>query len=617
MSVISDFILNSRDILFVNLKKDTEDEVNDLQDPVEEPLYKWERSHILLSRLIVYFGIFIAVFVIGGTILLYLNFNNSDSDSGRYFLSSLVQCQAAIISIVISLTLIAVQLTSQKYSFKTVDIFKKDPDLWILLVCYIISISYEFLILKEIKGSAFITENLGYFVSIAYLLGIFTLLVLIPYILNTINLLRSDTLILRLIDSINPENFPEKRIYLNYNPHDPVQTIFDVIHTSIKNYDISTLDFAITQLLNRMSLILQKDSVIRSNDTVSDYFSKNMERAGLLAIDKRDSDVIAIIIQALENFGKLDSKKIDGSNTISAIIALENLGLYSSEKNIEDVTHEIVNSIRTLGWIGTQRKIRNVTSSAISALAQIDRNIATKSSNFPRSQEIGDKIVFAISNIGDEIVRNADPIKISEDRYAICDPVVSLYSIAQTRFEKQKYSDLSEIIHSIGNLGYYLAAKCTDESVFERSFREVSESLDNLGDLSAEFNIDPPTSETIKKLGELAEISIERNLNEMTLQTISSLLRIYSKIKGKAKLEYSQVQFVKSLIKIVFFIRYKKIENPLSKEFEPKLVSRLKKIRKEFHTVTNQAIADLKVEQDLDPEKGIFEKIFNEIEMDS
>jgi hypothetical protein len=590
-------------------------------DTYRDRLHDWESLNVFPSRVIIYFSIFLAVFVFGGALLAQMDFYNSNPESSRYFLSSLVQCQAAIISIVVSLTLIAVQLTAQKYSSKTVDIFKKDPDLWILLVVYIISIAYEFLILKEIEGSTYITQNLGDFVSSAYLLGIFTFIVLIPYILNTINLLRTDTLISRLIDSVSEKNFPDSRDYLAYNPQDPLQPIFDVIQTSVKQYDISTLDFALNHLLARMSIILQNDIRLRSSDTVSDYFCENLKRAGLLAIDKGDTDIFSIIVQTLEEFGKLKSNSSIGSNTISAINALEALGLYSSEKNYEVFTHWIVNSINILGQSGAEKRIRHITSSAISALDQIDQIIVSKSVNFPRSEEIQSKIIVDISNIGDEIVKRVDPDTMSEDRYAICDPIIALNSIGQRRFEYRNYSELSETIHSIGIIGYYTAAKCIDENIFERSFREVFESLNRMGRLSINYELTSPTSETIKRLVELLEISIERNLINTTAEAISALYRMYAGVKNNQKSAYSLEQFVKTLFELLLFIKYKKIDTDLAKGCEDKIINHLKKIKNEnnsaFAKVIAQYRADLSNWGPTESERKIFENLLEEIEKDS
>ena len=51
------------------------------------------------------------------------------ADSARYMLSAMVQAQAAVIAIIITMTLIAVQLTASAYSTRVVDVFKK------ILIC--------------------------------------------------------------------------------------------------------------------------------------------------------------------------------------------------------------------------------------------------------------------------------------------------------------------------------------------------------------------------------------------------------------------------------------------------------------------------------------------------
>jgi hypothetical protein len=578
----------------MNEKIDFDDSENSFKTNTNRnQLHEWERLNVFLSRVIIYISIFFAVFVFGGALLAYMNFYNSNADSGRYFLSSLVQCQAAIISIVVSLTLIAVQLTAQKYSSKTVDIFKKDPDLWILLVVYIISIAYEFLILKEIDGSTYITENLGNFVSFAYLLGIFTFLVLIPYILNTINLLRTDTLISRLIDSVSEKNFPESRDYLAYNPNDPLQPIFEVIQTSVKQYDISTLDFALNHLLTRMSVILQNDVRLRSSDTVSDYFCKNLNRAGLLAIEKGDTDIFSIIVQTLEEFGRITSTRINGSNTISAIIALEDLGLHASEKNNELITHWIVNSIGTLGISGAERKIRNITSSAISALESIDQVVINKSEVFLGSEEIRDKIIRDISNIGDEIVRNSNSETKSEDMYAICDPIIALSSMGQQRFQNKKYNEIPEIISSIGDIGYYTAAKCNDESVFERSFREVVESLDRFGDLSVNYKLGPSAHESIKKLDDLLEIAMRNHLYQTSGKLIISLYHLCTKIEDDKTLQYSRDQHLKIWVNLALFIQQIPSDSE-SQNFSDRIIKCLQKFKNEDNQRFMKMIEDYK-----------------------
>ncbi len=57
----------------------------------------------------------------------------TNEESSRYMLSASVQSEAAIIAIVVTLSLVAVQLTSS-YSRRVTESFSKNPHLWILMV---------------------------------------------------------------------------------------------------------------------------------------------------------------------------------------------------------------------------------------------------------------------------------------------------------------------------------------------------------------------------------------------------------------------------------------------------------------------------------------------------
>ncbi len=48
-------------------------------------------------------------------------------------LSALVQGEAAIVALVMTLSLVAVQLAAQSYSARVIEVFKRAPDLWILM----------------------------------------------------------------------------------------------------------------------------------------------------------------------------------------------------------------------------------------------------------------------------------------------------------------------------------------------------------------------------------------------------------------------------------------------------------------------------------------------------
>ncbi|WP_172673745.1 DUF2254 family protein [Methanogenium cariaci] len=135
-----------------------------------KPLYLWVS---------VYGGFFcLALFFAGVSTWLWpgLIFN---SDSVRYILGALIQSQAAVISIVVTLTLVAVQWTASTYSPRVVEVFKRHPNMWLLLFSYIVSITFSTILLTSITGdvSSFLQR---FSVFCAIYLGIFLFVTLFP-----------------------------------------------------------------------------------------------------------------------------------------------------------------------------------------------------------------------------------------------------------------------------------------------------------------------------------------------------------------------------------------------------------------------------------------------------
>jgi len=102
----------------------------------------------------------------------------------------MAQSQAAIIAIIITMSLVAVQLGATSYSPRVINIFKSNPDLWILLALYGTSISYDFIILK------ILSERISEFCFfISCWLCASALLVLFPYMLSIIDILKPEAIV--------------------------------------------------------------------------------------------------------------------------------------------------------------------------------------------------------------------------------------------------------------------------------------------------------------------------------------------------------------------------------------------------------------------------------------
>lgn len=127
-----------------------------------------------------------------------------------YLLSAFIQAQSAIIAIVITLTLIAVQLSSSEYSIRLLSVMKRDALFNAIVIIYISSIIYNAMLLSVINkiGSEFVNAGL----SISITNFSLSLVMLIPYIYHVLDLLRPESIIIALRKDLSKK-------YLNSNKH--------------------------------------------------------------------------------------------------------------------------------------------------------------------------------------------------------------------------------------------------------------------------------------------------------------------------------------------------------------------------------------------------------------
>jgi len=218
--------------------------------------------HPWIARPLWYFALLLVVLGVCYGAFNYFNLYHTDADSARYMLSAMVQAQAAIIAIVITLTLIAIQLTASAYSPRVIRIFKNNPDMWFLLSFYGLSMLYGLIVLKMIVGKAgesvsqdvfqflgFIPMSLECAVSLAYWFEVFTFVALFPYMLNSIGLLKSNIIIKKLLNTITKNensDYVSSLVKREKNPKQritkcPAQPIIDIIFNMLRKDDIETV----------------------------------------------------------------------------------------------------------------------------------------------------------------------------------------------------------------------------------------------------------------------------------------------------------------------------------------------------------------------------------------
>jgi hypothetical protein len=291
-------------------------------------------------------------------------------------LSALVQSQAAIVAIVITLTLIAVQLTASAYSPRVIDIFKKNPDMWLLLSCYGISIFYGFIVLKLVEGteeeavSQSVIWSLGCvsisfesYVSLAYWLGAFTFVALFPYMWNIIGLLKSESIINRLANEITRDKIINSK-------EDPIQPIVDIIHGSIMKYDLETTRVGLKTVTDKVLEIICPDDEVK----ISRHFCDHLTRVGRLAISREDGESTLVVIGNLKNFAKSAAGSGLEDATTHAALSLGEVGKAAAGNGLEIAALIAAMSLEEVGKSAAGNGLETATTHAALSLGEVGKS---------------------------------------------------------------------------------------------------------------------------------------------------------------------------------------------------------------------------------------------------
>ena len=364
---------------------------------IKNKVYVWWISYyrkLWTERIFVYGGLFLLVISVGAVTFAHFNLFHTDAGSARYMLSALVQSQAAIVAIVITLTLIAVQLTASAYSPRVIDIFKKNPDMWILLGCYGVSIFYGFIVLKLVEGAegefvsqsaiwtlGSVTISFEFCVSLAYWLGVFTFVALFPYMWNIISLLKSENVIKRLANKITKDKIleyiklaktsggVEKRLVA-----DPIQPIVDIIHGSIMKYDLETTRFGLKKVTDQVLKIISPGDEEESLWC----FCNQLTRVGRLAISREDAESTIEVSKHLENFGTSTAEKGLENATVYAVWSLVKVEKAAAGKGLAGVTEQVARSLGEVGKAAAEKGLAGATQQVARSLGEVGKAAAEK-----------------------------------------------------------------------------------------------------------------------------------------------------------------------------------------------------------------------------------------------
>ncbi len=333
---------------------------------------------IWARRLALYFCLYV---VIIGSHLFFSRFDlwHTDVDSARYMLSTLITSEAAIVALVVTLSLVAVQLAASSYSARVIDIFKRTPDLWILIGVYGIAIFYGLGVLKlieRVNPQVNSLSNLETHISFSYYLGIFAFMALGPYILNALNLLKPSTVINMLAEGITKEKtlsaIRDNGIRDIDSENDPIQPIIDLVRNSMMKYDYETVRDGLRAIGDRAEYIFENETFENGEEEkISEHIFCHFTRIGLLAGSRKDEYSIIEVITNIGVIGLITSELKLNVATLLAVESLEKIGMVAVDHKLEDATQRAAFYLGLIGESAVGHKFEHIAWRTAKLLGQI------------------------------------------------------------------------------------------------------------------------------------------------------------------------------------------------------------------------------------------------------
>lgn len=435
-------------------------------------------------------------------------------EDARYLLSALIQSLAAILTIVVTVTLVAVQMAAQAYTPRIIESFKRNIFFWMIIVLYGSVIAYCGVILSDVS---YFVENSVQWVNIALFLSIAAIFYLIPYIRAIIRELEPSTMIRILAENINGESV-ENFISLEKEKTEdkgdnPLQPIIDIIIGSIMKYNYATSRFGIKLLTDKCIEILPRKANfdnLRNSETIADIPTLNREREKTaLAMSKLFCDCFEQL--SLPAFDKGDEK------TINEII--QSLVKISRKADFDSESWNIVGYIGEIGIKSTEKKYQSNAYTVIAKLEEVGIDSAEK--GFAKATECAGTLIHRVAGgILEEELWSMSPGPMTD----------SLGNVGRAAIERKLINAASMCVIHLEMLGI----KAMDYERRGIGRYEVFRSIFELGDIGLEALKNLETKSvfdlSINALYTIGKKAYENNLMIYHKKVIESLIKLEKEI---------------------------------------------------------------------------------------
>lgn len=342
--------------------------------PIKSGLVHWLNKPKWINRIVLYFLVLFPVISITlWYIFSYFELFHTDAESARFVVSTLIQSEAAIVALVITLSLVAVQLAASSYTARVIDIFRRTPDLWILIGIYSFAIFYGLGILKLIEpaspgGAPSVPSNLEAHISFAYYLGLFAFSALVPYIWSTLEMLKPSTIINMLAERITKQRIlaaAEK------TSEDPILPIIDIANGALMRYDYETV-------IDGLMAIGERTSEIFKELGYTGGMFRRLEDGAFE--EKRLSENI---FDHLISIGRLAISKDNERTAVAALYSLWANVRIAAEQKLEVATRWGIESMEEIGIAAVGKELEMPALTAVQLIGSIGESVAKQSREEP------------------------------------------------------------------------------------------------------------------------------------------------------------------------------------------------------------------------------------------
>ncbi len=254
------------------------------------------------------------------------------------------------------------QLAASSYSARVIEVFRRTPDLWILIGIYGVAIFYGLGVLKLVEGAnpqVNSLSNLEGHIALSYYLGVFAFVALVPYIWDTLEMLKPSTVINMLAEEITKKNILDAIKEYSYET-DPTQPIIDIVRGSMMKYDYETIYYGLTTIRNRTNLLL-KNETIGNGEKISILARTLAHLSGIakLAVSRKDEESALHAIANLTIIAKATAEQRIGGGgmTNSAASYIHAVGIAAAEQNLKNATLQAISGLVEVGKIAAQCKL--------------------------------------------------------------------------------------------------------------------------------------------------------------------------------------------------------------------------------------------------------------------